>query len=388
MTVSGERHASWLELFFDLVVVVAVVQLAHRLHEPTLGSAIVTFMLFYAIWSVWISYTLYANVVADRVRTRSVLVGMFGMGVMAAAVPGVDHRLPEVQDTRDFAFALAYVICRMAVGGTLRRAGTVVTSWPAVQLGRGLALGPWIASLFLDPPLTYQLWFIGIVFDVLISVRRSRHPDRIMTRIRKRELQHKSRERATLGALDISHLEERLGLFVIIVLGEAVMQVVVGASATPWDFSLGLTALAAFAMVVALWWLAFQYGVSSAPLPPGHRPRPAALLPAHFVMTGGIAALAAGLGVSAEHPDSPLPGGVLTVMCLGLTATFAASTLLGATAGAERRWTWAYALPTTLLPLVVGVFGLGSPGWIVVTLLLLGPLWRIRYRPRALSPSP
>ena len=30
---SDERHASWLELFFDLVFVVAIAQLAHFLHD-------------------------------------------------------------------------------------------------------------------------------------------------------------------------------------------------------------------------------------------------------------------------------------------------------------------------------------------------------------------
>ncbi|WP_347701732.1 low temperature requirement protein A [Nonomuraea sp. B12E4] len=35
MSGAEARHASWLELFFDLVVVVAVAQLAHRLEQCT-----------------------------------------------------------------------------------------------------------------------------------------------------------------------------------------------------------------------------------------------------------------------------------------------------------------------------------------------------------------
>jgi low temperature requirement protein LtrA len=58
-TTAAERHASWLELFFDLVVVVAVAQLAHQLEgEPDLRDAGLFVVLFYAVWSVWTSFTL------------------------------------------------------------------------------------------------------------------------------------------------------------------------------------------------------------------------------------------------------------------------------------------------------------------------------------------
>ncbi|MEV0586689.1 low temperature requirement protein A [Nonomuraea sp. NPDC050310] len=383
MTASGERHASWLELFFDLVVVAAVVQLAHRLHDPSWAGATVTLTLFYAIWSVWISYTLYANVAATRTRTRSILIGMFGIAVMAAAVPGVGNRLPEVQDTRDFAFAVAYVICRFTAAGTFRKAGTVMTSWPTAQLSRGLALGPWILSIWFDAPVTYQLWFVGIVLDILVSVRRSRDPERIMARVRKKQARHKGRDPlATRGVLDPEHLGERLGLFTIIVLGEAVMQVVIGAAKVAWDLELGLVAVAGFALVVSLWWLTFQYGVSAAPQRLGGAAlRPSVALTAHFFMTAGIVALAAGLGVTAENPDTALPPAVAWLMCAGLSLNLAASAALGTANGAGRRWTWGYAVPTALLPLAVGLFGLDLDGWLVVTLLVLAPLWRIRYRP-------
>ncbi|MFD1051035.1 low temperature requirement protein A, partial [Kibdelosporangium lantanae] len=87
-----DRHASWLELFFDLVVVVAVNQLAHLLHGDAHhgpgGLDIVTFVTLYlAIWLVWTSFTLYSNIMADRVRVRAMFIGMAGIAAMAAAVP-------------------------------------------------------------------------------------------------------------------------------------------------------------------------------------------------------------------------------------------------------------------------------------------------------------
>jgi low temperature requirement protein LtrA len=57
----GGRHASWIELFFDLVVVVAVAQLAHRLqgHEgsPGWSDVLVFAVLYFAVWLVWASFT-------------------------------------------------------------------------------------------------------------------------------------------------------------------------------------------------------------------------------------------------------------------------------------------------------------------------------------------
>src|SRR5262245_39589199 len=91
---AADRHASWLELFFDLVVVVAVNQLAHLLHTeghhgPDARSIVTFFALYLAIWLVWTTFMLYSNVVADRVRVRSVFLGMAGIAVMAASVPHV-----------------------------------------------------------------------------------------------------------------------------------------------------------------------------------------------------------------------------------------------------------------------------------------------------------
>src|SRR5882757_2271904 len=110
MTESGaaDRHASWLELFFDLVVVVAVNQLAHLLHGDAHhgpgGMDIVTFFTLYlAIWLVWTAFTLYSNVAADKVRVRAMFFGMAGIATMAAAVP---HSM----DGRANVFAAAYLI--------------------------------------------------------------------------------------------------------------------------------------------------------------------------------------------------------------------------------------------------------------------------------------
>src|SRR5687767_8260882 len=58
----GERHASWLELFFDLVFVLAVAQIARVLAEHSDLEGILKYLaLFVPIWWSWVGFTFYAD---------------------------------------------------------------------------------------------------------------------------------------------------------------------------------------------------------------------------------------------------------------------------------------------------------------------------------------
>ena len=65
--------------------------------------------------------------------------------------------------------------------------------------------------------------------------------------------------------VDREHLDERLGLFVIIVLGESVAALVMNAARSEWDREFVSTTLASFVLRVLLWLLTFSYGFASAP---------------------------------------------------------------------------------------------------------------------------
>ncbi|HEY5356118.1 MAG TPA: low temperature requirement protein A [Streptosporangiaceae bacterium] len=87
-----ERHASWAELFFDLVAVAGVAALAHVLGSELDAAALGLYaLLFLAFWLSWTTFMLYSNVAAGQTRVVRLLIGMFGLGVMAASVPGVAH---------------------------------------------------------------------------------------------------------------------------------------------------------------------------------------------------------------------------------------------------------------------------------------------------------
>ncbi|GAA1023659.1 hypothetical protein Aple_090480 [Acrocarpospora pleiomorpha] len=379
-----ERHASWLELFFDLIIVVAVAQLAHVLHPSPghpigLADAGLFIVLYYAVWSVWTSFTLYANVAGERTRRQSMLIAMFGIAVMAAAIP-------EAAGDRARAFAIAYVACRVLATRTWSRTGTFLGAWPAAQYGTGLL--PWLISIWVPAPGRYWLWGLGTAADILISYLQSRHPEQRLAGLR--DEAHRRRERAYLrgrvprrivlpaGArLNVPHLGERLGLFVIIVLGEAVMQVVVAAGEISWTPAFSVAALAGFGLLVCLWWLTLEYGAAAVPGFGGLRAR--ITLPAHFAMTAGVAATAAGLGALAEHADGHLAAAVRWTLCGGMTAYFLTSAVLGAAARAPLRWLLGWALPAVLVPVLLAVFGGGLAAWWIVVGLLAVAYWQVSY---------
>jgi low temperature requirement protein LtrA len=351
---TASRHASWLELFFDLVVVVAVNQLAHLLHGDAHhgpgGLAITTFFALYlAIWLLWTTFTLYSNVVADKVQVRAVFVGMAGIATMAAAVP-------HSTDGRANVFAAAYLISSVVGSIAFQHSGRVLLSWMATTQNAGLL--PWVVSFWVDDAWwKLGLWLFGIALTLAGSVFASRADGgEVLARInqamaqraergsRRREPRRREPRRrearptsVVAAQLDAEHLGERLGLFVIIVLGEAMLQAV-GAVAQVEDWRPGggqgwlllLAVVSAFGLLVTLWGLNVRHGFAE-----GTRFRPSLVLPAHFVVIASITTVAAGLGSAAAGFAEHVAPSSAWLMCGGLAAFLLVVNLLVAH---TRRW--------------------------------------------------
>ncbi|WP_019063632.1 low temperature requirement protein A [Streptomyces prunicolor] len=70
-TSEENRHASWLELFFDLVAVAGVAQIAYLLHGvPDVSDLGLYALLFLAFWTAWVCFTLYANAAYENTHVR------------------------------------------------------------------------------------------------------------------------------------------------------------------------------------------------------------------------------------------------------------------------------------------------------------------------------
>ncbi|MEY2243368.1 low temperature requirement protein A [Streptomyces sp. BF23-18] len=380
---SGEdRHATWLELFFDLVAVAGVAQIAHLLHgEPGASELGLYVLLFLAFWTAWICFTLYGNVAGEGTHARTVLAAMFGMAVMAAAVPGVH----EGEDGQARALAVAYVLIRMLANSAWRHRREILVDWPAAQLSLGVI--PWIVSLWAQEPARYWLWALGIALDLYVTftvsardiiANRKAHDRREETRSRRRG----AVPRVSVAAPDADHLSERLGLFVIIVLGEGVAQVIEAASEARWDRRLYGLAAAAFFLLVALWSLSFRHGYAGVPYLTARSLPARAALPLHCFVSGCLAALAAGLGAAAEHLDT-LPQSTRWLLCSSLSGYFL---LTGIAAlrqpGGVRRWMLSVVVPCCTLPLLIAGFGAGLGTVALVWLLVAVTLWPTFYESR------
>lgn len=370
-----DRHASWLELFFDLVVVVAVSQLAHLLHGDAHhgpdGLDIVTFFTLYlAIWLLWTTFTLYSNVVAEKVHLRAMFLGMAGIATMAAAVP---HSM----DGRANVFAAAYLITNGIGAGAFQRTGRVLLSW--LSTSRNIGLAPWFASFwFHDPWWKLGLWLFGIALTIAGSMLASRaDQEEALANINERLARQAERARrrgpgsreglqVTAARLDAGHFGERLGLFVIIVLGEAMLQVI-GAVADIEDWRPGagegrlllLAVVSAFVLLITLWGLNVRHAFAEETRFP-----PALVLPAHFVAIAAVTTVAAGLGTAAAGAAEHLNPSSNWLMCGGVTAFLLVVNLLVAH---TRRWP--LRALATLLPVVAGVLAPWLPAAVVVAVL-------------------
>jgi low temperature requirement protein LtrA len=85
----GNRHATWLELFYDLIFVVAVAQLGHELgaHLDWRGVGVFA-LLFVPVWWAWVGHTVYADRFDSDDALHRVLsaVQMFFIAGMALAI--------------------------------------------------------------------------------------------------------------------------------------------------------------------------------------------------------------------------------------------------------------------------------------------------------------
>lgn len=229
-----ERHASWLELFYDLVFVAAIAQLSELLsHEYSIAGLLHFAALFVPVWWAWIGNTFYlSRFDADDVTDRLLTLGQM-MFVASLAV-----HVPLGLGEQSVGFALSYVGVRALLIAQYHRAGKYLPKARPLTFryatGFTIAAALWVVSTIVPPPFRFVLWAAGIAIDFLTPI--------------------------TAGTLHIkipphlSHLPERFGLFTIIVLGEAIVATVQGT--TTQALQSGGIFTGAFGLVIAfaLWW--------------------------------------------------------------------------------------------------------------------------------------
>lgn len=395
-----ERSASWTELFFDLGAVAGVAVLAHVLVPGPDAAALGLYaLLFLAFWLSWATFMLYSNVTAGQTRVMRLLIGMFGLGVMAASVPGVaDTLLGDGDNDRPLTvFAIAYVATRV-YGSKLWRRGDVLLDFPVAQLSIGLV--PWLVSIWVGEPWKVALWAVGLGLDLLLALVLS--GNRILTRFQAAATSHavarrRSRPSGRSGrkdqvvrgaTVDPAHLSERLGLFVIIVLGESVVQVVHAAGDARYSLGLLATGLGSFVLLAGMFGLSVVFGYAGLPhLRAGRIPIRAALV-LHCLVTGVVATVAVSLSLVVHDGAHPLSGQGRWLLCGAVAAYFALGVVTGvASHSSDRMRTISRIVTGIAAPLLLGVFAAGVAGRTLVVCLAVIVLAHLWFE-RRLAPVP
>jgi len=384
---TAERHASWKELFFDLVVVAGIGQLAHLLHEDSSDSSIGLYaVVFLAFWISWASFAVYGDIAGDDARVFVLLAGMVGLAVMAASVPGI-------RGAHATAFVVAYLLLRWFAGNLWQR-GKIVLDWPLAQQGFGAA--PWVASLWVDAPGKYWLWAAGITIDLVVLLTNSSERTLREAQERLERMRRSGRGRTPDVDLviegartDDAHLSERLGLFVIIVLGEGVILVIDAlAGFAVWDRSTVAVALGAFAVLTLVWAVGLLHGIAGIPNLRSGRVAPRIVLLLHALLTGALAALAAALGLAVEHHGEALPTDLRTLLCVAVAAYCAIGVVTAVLVGTTPRWLLGWGLPSVAIPVALVFVGDGLRMAVLVWLLAAVLFWLVLHTPRRAALSP
>jgi low temperature requirement protein LtrA len=241
-----ERHATWFELFFDLVFAAAVGQLGSGLARDPSAVVFARFLgLFVVIAWIWVLYTMYTN----RFDTDDLIFRLSKSGAMLTiAAIAVDlHRiLAGHGGTAEFAVGCVvlrvlllglYGRARRHVDGEGRRVAEIYIG------GYGSTTVVWLVSIVVPTPYRYVLWTVAMVFDLVFPVFAWRT--------------------LTGHSVVTSHLTERFGTFFIVMLGESVAAAVGGGVGRTLDPASWVVALAGFVIALSLWWVYFDLADTS-----------------------------------------------------------------------------------------------------------------------------
>jgi len=239
---SEGRHATWLELFFDLVFVAVIGVVAHDLahtHDAHISvEQLMRFpLVFTPVWWIWITHTLYAN----RFDTDSRHHRLFSLTIMALMV--VFSTFSEDSLDSGFPYFVGlYSLVRwlLAYRYWLEYRHSQGSLAFAKDLGIAISIGGAVSfcAAWINGPVKFLVFYLGLALDAgwQIAVRR----------------------RLEVCPVDREHLVERMGLFAIIILGESIIAMVASLDHETWDLMDILTATTGFLLIGSIWWIYFD----------------------------------------------------------------------------------------------------------------------------------
>ena len=311
----GEAHraSTQLELFFDLISVIAIASVTGNLHHAIseghgLAALPVFAFLFTAIWWAWMNFTWFASAFDNDAPGYRLLVMTIIAGELIFA-GGAGY----IFQTLDFSWGLlGWILMRLGMASLWLRASACAThrlTTLRYAAGISVAQGCWVLLYLLAEPASVTFFVcVALCFVVEFAVPPIA-------------------ESAGATPFHRHHIIERYGLLTIISLGEIMLSISLGFGMLYGghaDMGSALTALAALVIVFAVFWIYF--------CEEEHLPSEALLTAivwgyGHVFTFGAIAALGAGVAAEldlAGHHGAASQGGVAWWMGGPLAVVFAA----------------------------------------------------------------
>ena len=307
MELRAQETVKPLELFFDLVFVLALTQCtALMAGEPTWSGIGRGMLVLATVWWAWVGYAWLTSVLDPE--EGGVRIAMFAA---MASLLVVALCVPDAFEDDAFLFACAYGVVR---GAQLALYLLASRDNPALRQsvlglagGSAIGVGLLLVASATDGWVQGALWALALLLDMA--------------------------EPFFFGAEGWSleypaHFAERHGLIIIIALGESIVAIGVGAGDAV-DLGVVAAATLGIAVAAALWWLYFDVVAllaqrDLAGLPPGRERNERArdtYSYLHFPMVAGIVLGALGLKTTLAHVGEELDVVIATAM-LGGTAAY------------------------------------------------------------------
>jgi low temperature requirement protein LtrA len=224
-----------LELFFDLVFVLAITQCTALMSaEPTVPGLVRGLLVLGILWWAWVGYAWLTSVIdPEEGGVRLVIFGaMAALLIVSLCVPQAFGELALV-------FALAYGAVRAAHIALFMLASPDDDGLRHAVIGLAASTAPaillLIAASFFDGVAQGSLWALALLLDMGGPYVANASGWRLMP----------------------EHFAERHGLIVIIALGESIVAIGVGA-AGGLSLGIGTAAVLGVALSAALWWTYFD----------------------------------------------------------------------------------------------------------------------------------
>jgi low temperature requirement protein LtrA len=300
---------SWLELFYDLVFVAAILVLSSAYSaDATPTSVLWLTVVFGMVWATWLATTLLTN----RVR----LAGSFLRGLLVVqmllvmTLVVVSNATIEDETWLSGLVFLGVMVVLALTYRDVQRSTPELRPALRFRTGRCLGVGVVLAAttFVAETAIWAPVWIGGLLLLVLPARRRDDEQ------------------------LDSHHLRHRFGEFTLLMIGESFVKIGLVATEEPLrrlDFAV---LPVAFVLAFSIWWLYFT-DVPASELPTSSNARTGWML-LHFPFHLGIVALAVGVAKLLVTPDAAgghgAPGGVqfLTIPLLLVTLSLVGLNLL------------------------------------------------------------